>query len=358
MCLLPVLGKVLERVMIERLQESVSVSASRRQFGFKPGKSVEDAWLHVKNVCEGSASKYVLGVFVDFRGAFDNLCWRGILERLNEVGCEDQLIWSSYLSQREVCGIGRCEVVWRKVERGCPQGSICGPYIWNMMMDTLLGRIERQTEYCAYADDLVLLVEGQSRSDIEKKAGALMRVVSDWGSRSGVDVAWEKTQMMLLRGALSVSRPPCVKVNGKSLQYVKELTYLGIRFGERMNFLPHLGYLRKKLLAVAGKLRRILVNDWGLTRRATRMVYKCLFVPCAAYGAPIWYEVVRTAVGSRKILSVQRVMLLGCVNVCRTVSTEALQVLAGAPPLDLEVIRRTIAFGIRRGLPPIRNCWV
>lgn len=35
-----------------------------------------------------STKKYVLGVFVDFKGAFDNLEWDCVLEKLRETGCE------------------------------------------------------------------------------------------------------------------------------------------------------------------------------------------------------------------------------------------------------------------------------
>lgn len=55
--------------------------------------------------------------------------------------------------------------------------------------------------------------------------------------------------------------------------------------------------------------------------------------------------------GRAKVLACQRVALLACMPVCRTVSTEALQVLLGATPLDLEVVRRAIAYRIKKGLP-------
>lgn len=41
--LLPVLGKVLERIMVERLQELTRGSMSDRQYGFRKGRSIEDA---------------------------------------------------------------------------------------------------------------------------------------------------------------------------------------------------------------------------------------------------------------------------------------------------------------------------
>ena len=71
-----------------------------------------------------------------------------------------------------------------------------------------------------------------------------------------------------------------------------------------------------------------------------------------SYGAAIWYHIVETSHGRRNILTMQRTALLACLAVCRTVSTDALQVLAGmfAMPQDLEVIRVAIIYKVKRGL--------
>ena len=50
------------------------------------------------------------------------------------------------------------------------------------------------------------------------------------------------------------------------------------------------------------------------------------------------------------MLTMQRTALLACLAVCRTVSTDALQVLAGAMPWDLEAIRVAIIYKVKRGL--------
>lgn len=75
--------------MVHRLQEVVGEGMCDWQFGFRPGRSVEDAWLHVRRCVNGSVSKYVLGVFVDFKGAFDYLDWACVLRKLREVGCRE-----------------------------------------------------------------------------------------------------------------------------------------------------------------------------------------------------------------------------------------------------------------------------
>ncbi|KAH8398413.1 hypothetical protein KR215_009766, partial [Drosophila sulfurigaster] len=183
--LLPVLGKVLERVMIERLLELVEDQMSDRQYGFTRGRCTEDAWHYVKDSVGSSNSRYILGIFVDFRGS-----------------------------------------VTVDVARGCPQGSICGPFIWNLMMDSLLRQLELRCKCCAYADDLLILIEGQSRSEIEAGARECLRIVCDWGDSVGVGLAADKTVAMLLKGKLSTSRPPVVRLNDVSLKYVTEVRYL------------------------------------------------------------------------------------------------------------------------------------
>lgn len=356
--LLPVLGKVLERIMVHRLQEVVGDGMCEWQFGFKRGRSVEDAWLYVRECVDGSASRYVLGVFVDFKGAFDHLGWASVIRRLEELGCHEVGLWRSYFSDRRACVVGANDSVWMDVVRGCPQGSICGPFIWNLMMDTLLRQLGLECKVCAYADDLLMMVEGQSRSEVERLACRMMSIVSGWGAEVGVSVAMEKTEMMLLKGRLSSARPPLVRVDGVSLRYVTEVRYLGVTMGERMCFAPHIGRVRDRLVGVVAQVRRFLRSDWGFSRRAARLMYGGLFVACAAYGASVWYRTVRTVVGCRAILSCQRVVLIGSMPVCRTVSTEALQVLMGVAPLDLEVVRRGIAFLARRGRVLPRDDWV
>lgn len=85
-----------------------------------------------------------------------------------------------------------------------------------------------------------------------------MDIVSEWGGRVGVSVSENKTVMMLMKGTLSSTRHPSVKVNRKCVKYERYVKYLGVWVGERMSFKPHLGYLRNKCVNVVGKLRRVM----------------------------------------------------------------------------------------------------
>lgn len=350
-CLLSVLGKVLERMMVRRLERKVCDGMCDEQYGFRAGRSTEGAWNRVLGWVDRSEHKYVLGVFVDYKGAFDNLEWKCVIDKLREVGCEEMGLWESYFCDRRVCVKGVCESVWKEVQRGCPQGSVCGPFVWNLMMNDLLLRLrECECKVVAYADDVLLLIEGQSRVELERKGTDWMRIVSEWGGKVGVSVSESKTVVMLVKGSMSGTRKPRVLVNGKRLKYVQSVKYLGVWVSERMNFKLHLENLRSKCMNVIGKIRRVLKKEWGLRKRAMNVLYKGLISASVMYGARVWYELMRYEYARVLINRCQRVAMSACLNVCRTVSTEAMQVLMGGLPWDLECVRRGVKYKIRNGI--------
>lgn len=61
--ILPVLGKVLERIMSYRLKECHYVSTSPHQFGFTGGISTVDSLMYVQNSLSGSNSTLRLTSF-------------------------------------------------------------------------------------------------------------------------------------------------------------------------------------------------------------------------------------------------------------------------------------------------------
>lgn len=347
-CLLSVLGKVLEKVLVARLETRLTLHPS--QFGFVRGRSTEDAWLAARESVEMSEKKYVLGLFVDFKGAFDNLEWCRILEKLEELGVPEIETWRSYFRDREVCMQGRVAEIRREVRKGCPQGSVCGPVLWNLAMDSLLRDLEREEcRAVAYADDLLVMVQGDSRRAIEGRANECAAIIVRWGQDVGVDVNLVKTVTMLLRGRFQGNRQPRVRVGERAVRCVEELTYLGIRVGARFNFRPHFRAVRSKLVNVCGQLRRVLRKDWGLKRGAMTVWFRGLLAACALYGARVWADQMCKVKERSMMDACERVALLACLRVCRTVSTLASRTIMGNLPWWLEAQCRSIVLGFRRG---------
>lgn len=349
-CLLSVFGKLLERLMVERVMKNERYVKSGRQYGFEAGRSTEDAWGDVKGYVKNSNRKYVLGVFVDFKGAFDGLEWCVVLEKLKRMECKEYGLWVQYFKERRVCVKGVQGEVWKEVKRGCPQGSICGPLVWNLLMEDLLLKLVEEGFGCvAYADDLLGLIEADTRKELEDRGSRLMAVVETWGISVGVRVSEEKTVCMLLKGILSRGRPPILRMSRGSVRCVETVRYLGIEMGVRMTFRPHLIKMKAKLIKVVGMFRRVLRKEWGLKRSVMVMLYKGLMTACMMYGVSVWGGILKYGYGRRLIDQCERVILYGCLPVCRTVSTAALQVLMGELPWYLEARRRMLNSLLRKG---------
>ncbi|KAK9497356.1 hypothetical protein O3M35_004689 [Rhynocoris fuscipes] len=74
-CLLPILGKVWERLILGRIENVVRAIEHDRQYGCTKGRSVEDALMRVEEIVMGAREKYVMAIFFDIKGAFDALWW-------------------------------------------------------------------------------------------------------------------------------------------------------------------------------------------------------------------------------------------------------------------------------------------
>lgn len=81
-------------------------------------------------------------VSLDIEGAFDNAWWPAVLRELLNMGVNAQTmrVLSSYLRYRTVVVRYLGQKVLKKTTKGCVQGSIGGPLLWNVQLDPSLGR--------------------------------------------------------------------------------------------------------------------------------------------------------------------------------------------------------------------------
>lgn len=84
------------------IYDNLSLPAGN-QYGFTKGHSKEDAISRAVLSVQSIESKYILGIFIDISGAFDNLSWNGILNRIAETRCTSKLytVFRDYFSDRE-----------------------------------------------------------------------------------------------------------------------------------------------------------------------------------------------------------------------------------------------------------------
>ena len=185
--LLSVVGKVYERIIEDRIQVIYKNAGLENpdQFRFRRGKSPDDALKRLRRAIKFNEQKYVLTIFVDIEGAFDNLWWAAILSKLVNANCSTYIlnVIKSYFKNRKAIVQNKMKKYVKKVEKLCPQVSIIGLAAWVLCMDILLNELrENFPSECAafivYADDLACVVKGNTRMELHIHDEKIMAILT------------------------------------------------------------------------------------------------------------------------------------------------------------------------------------
>lgn len=378
-CLLSVIGKVFEKLLKLRLTETVMAPdrVSGRQFGFTAGKSTEDAIVELRRLVEESGRKYVIGMLFDIAGAFDNVWWPLVLDSLRERECPKNVydVLRSYFENRRVKIAWGDEEVSKQASRGCPQGSVLGPLCWNVQFDQLLKILEDLVgeKFVAYADDLIVLVEGDSREELERQGQRVVDRIMEWCRFAKLEISARKSEAILLkcnwvrrapvgrRGGdrpdrrrraerkPTLAREPIIKLGAEKLVFENSVRYLGVHFDKEMGVRTHCQYLREKTGRLFNQFRRIARCEWGLRFGMLATVYRGVFNPIVTYAAAGWSDLC-TQADLRALGTAQRSALVAVTKAYRTASTESLCVIAGQVPIDILLEKHRARYSVRVGV--------
>ncbi|CAM9944976.1 unnamed protein product, partial [Heterosigma akashiwo] len=159
---LPTLAATFERVLMSQLSSFLYEHIPPEQFGFLRGTGTADVGVIIADQIAQSleARKDVRLVALDFKGAFDKVWWRGLLEHLWAVGVRGRAfkLFQSYLSGRSLFVVANEEVSDRvQINSGVPQGAIWSPLLFNLFVRNVPAEVKKEALCLFYADDLTLM---------------------------------------------------------------------------------------------------------------------------------------------------------------------------------------------------------
>ncbi|CAB0038178.1 unnamed protein product [Trichogramma brassicae] len=353
LCMLDTAGKLLERIIADRLEAFTEGPAglADSQFGFRKGRSTIDAIQKVLSIAKAAISgkryhrgtkKYCVIVTLDVKNAFNSARWNHILSALEKMGVPPYLrrIIASYFSDRVLEYSTDDGAETYSVTAGVPQGSVLGPILWNAMYNKILGlRLPGAVSIVGFADDIALTIVDKKLEDIKATADDAIRLVRRALSELGLQTADQKTEVLLVTSR-KLKESITLRAGDCDITSVPCIRYLGVHIDDRLRFDQHLKVVSEKAARVAGALSGLMPNIGG-PRCSRRRLYTSVVDSVLLYGAPTWREATGTHSYVRKAEAIHRRACLRAICGFRSISHEAVHVLADTPPLVLLVDERS-----------------
>ena len=350
--LLPVLGKIFEKILLRRFNHDKQDGwFNRAQRGFIKGSSTEAALFHLRSRIQSnlnSPNKGLVAISLDIAAAFDKAWHPSILKNLHDKKMPLHYIKliASFLSDRITSLNFGGGTASKLLSRSTPQGSVLSPFLWNIFLDPLLDRlstkfINRGLEILAWADDVLLLLPFDKR-DIHGAISSIQEILTEaglWAASNKADFGANKTKIIEFSTSKSSVSTFNLFVPGfGSINQVEKMKFLGVIFDQKLTFRDHLSYACEKIKSCLFSLKNVALSNYGVQTDHFATIFIGAILPKLLYGLPVWYTVLDRAGPLKELSKLLRLAAVMTARVAPTTPNRVLFPLAGMlpPPLLLE----------------------
>ena len=298
--LLSVAGKVLNRVILDRMMDAVDHQLRDQQAGFRKNRSCVDQIATLRIIIEQSlewnSSLYVN--FVDYEKAFDSVHRETTWKLLRHHGVPTKLvniIKNSYSGMTcRVIHDGQLTNLF-EIKTGVRQGCLLSPFLFLLTIDWIMQKTTEQRKNgiqwtlwtqlddLDFADDLALL--SHRHHQMQEKT----KILAENSSQVGLSIHKGKTQFMRIN---NTSTEP-ILLGDDTLEEVESFTYLG-------SIISNQGGTDADVKARIGKARTaylLLKNIWRsreIHQHTKIRIFNSNVKSVLLYGAETWRTIKTT----------------------------------------------------------------
>lgn len=257
--LIPCIAKVFEKAMHSRLEQYLSDNniLAIQQNGFQKKKSTALAIFQgLTEILDGLENgNFVSGIFCDLSKAFDCVDHNHLLYKMRNYGIHgvENDWFKSYLSNRMQCvQIEDTRSEYFSMERGVPQGSVLGPLLFLLYINDFPETTEHNS--ILFADDVsVIFRTDEIELNRNEQIAHLMKSIKIYFEKNGLVLNMKKTQAFVpsLHNITTIGTGPL------ALNTTKEVSFLGIKLNNKLDWSSHIEHLLKKLNSFAYLIREL-----------------------------------------------------------------------------------------------------
>jgi hypothetical protein len=305
-------------------------------------------------------------LFLDIRGAFDNVSSARLLTTMHTLGCLGAVTsWcSSFLSERTtVLSFDGQTDIQRPIQTGIPQGSPASPILFLIYLCPLFDTLQQAHPTLwtlSYIDDIALVAHGRTRKENAGSLEAAARTAFTWAANNAIAFDDSKSKLLHFHHARNDTHSAETNItlpNGTSVMPgTKEgrndvVRWIGIQFDCKLSFSHH---VKLKLTAASrsfNALCSLVRHETGLSPSTTRSLYRACVLSRSDFGAEIWWTGQKTL--AHKLQLQQNAALRRILNAFRSTPIVALHNEAALPPAHIRIQDRQRKYALRiLCLPP------
>lgn len=226
-----------------------------------------------------------------------------------------------------------------QVERGCPQGGVLSPLLWNLVMDELLETLSKNGhKTLGYADDLVIMTPGKYNGIVRDRMQEALNIVTKWTEKEGLKISPSKTTTIVFtkRKNLQDFRPLSLK--GEEIKLSGEVKYLGVILDSRLTWTQQLLRIKRRAVTTLMIVKRTHGKIWGSRPNVIHWIYTTVVRPMITYASMVWWTKMQQRNAITELSKVQRLACLGITGAIKTTSTAAMETLLDLPPLQFVIM--------------------
>jgi len=278
-------SKVYERCVLNRLNKMINPLLGPSQHGFCPGHStttlmeVKDTILDILD-SGNTAVMYSL----DLSAAFDMLRKDTFVERMKDHIPDNLLnVIADFLSDRKFfVNVGSSNSEVFRLERGCPQGSVLGPILFNLYVGRVYQRLPQSVRFVAHADDSYVICPGSTTEEAKVLAEATM--ITHVNVLRGLGMNEEKTEVIVM----SRQKEPTIltlQCAGRRIASKPSLKALGVVIDHRLRWSVH---IKQLLSRVRGLICGLKMVRRKFTEAQTKILVTSQLLSILYYACPAW----------------------------------------------------------------------
>jgi hypothetical protein len=302
--LLPIISKVLERCVLNKIIDTIRPKISNMQYGFMKGKSTTTQIItvlsNIHNIFDTRDKTDV--IYFDLAKAFDSVPHKLLLHKLQSFGIHGKLLrWiTDYLTgrmQRVTCE-GQ-NSAWLPVTSGVPQGSILGPILFIVYINDLPDILSPETLCAIFADDTKIYRQIQNNDDIAALQTDVNKI-AEWGKEWGLNFNTNKTTHLPICPSNSIDSNYLMENSPIKQELI--MNDLGINIATNLRWTKHINTIVTKAHQRLGLIIRTLGYDAPI--QAKKNAYVAMVRSVLEYGSSIWSPTDKETL--RKIEKIQR----------------------------------------------------